>query len=354
MSQKKPRVFVVMCFDQRLQEIYHMVVQPVLEERHIECVRADEICKLGVVVEQIRDEIANADLVLCDLTFENPNVFYELGIAHAANKKTVLISQTVSAIPFDVSHYRVIPYADTKQGLLNLRLQLVKALAEVSPGQASHQPSENGAATQEFAIEEIEIQRSALYTTNPEFIRYAVRYLGQVKDELSYGRIEQIAQTNYSPADLVRDALTALRSIDDSRALAAILESAKYHSHYLVREHAVKLLGIYPQDTDLGTILSRDEPFSLLEAVQQLLRDGSWGVRQSVCQVLGRWGDPRATASLLGAQADSEPPVVSAAQDALRNLRNHYHKDSNKARQQAKSSKKAGDSENLSVSVAHS
>ncbi len=134
----KPKSFVAMCFDSRLQSIYQKVVRPVLEGHGFTCVRGDEILVPGVVVDQVRDEINSASLVFCDLSFQNPNVFYELGVAHTLDKPTLLISQSASGIPFDVAHLRVIPYEDSKIGLLDLREQLVKALNKIAPIHVCH------------------------------------------------------------------------------------------------------------------------------------------------------------------------------------------------------------------------
>lgn len=68
----KPIAFVAMCFDGRLQHVYHKVVKPVLENHEFSCVRADEIGDVGVIMDQIRDAIKKAELIICDLTFENP------------------------------------------------------------------------------------------------------------------------------------------------------------------------------------------------------------------------------------------------------------------------------------------
>jgi hypothetical protein len=91
-----------MCFDTRLHHVYQKVVKPVLG-KWLECIRADEVCSIGVVIEEIRDQIEKANLILCDLTFDNPNVFYEIGFSHALNKPTIMISQNPANIPFDAS-----------------------------------------------------------------------------------------------------------------------------------------------------------------------------------------------------------------------------------------------------------
>jgi hypothetical protein len=54
--------------------------------------------------------IATADLVVADLTGANPNVYYELGVAHALRRRVVLLTQSIDQLPFDLRSYRVISY----------------------------------------------------------------------------------------------------------------------------------------------------------------------------------------------------------------------------------------------------
>ena len=72
--------------------------------------RADELFTTGSIVEQIWDQITKAALLLADLSGKNANVFYELGLAHAARKPVVFTSSNVEDVPFDLRHLRVIIY----------------------------------------------------------------------------------------------------------------------------------------------------------------------------------------------------------------------------------------------------
>ena len=93
-------------FDRYYQEIY----APAIRDAGYEPVRADELFTTGSVVEQIWDQIERARLLLADLTGKNPNVFYELGLAHAARKPAVFTAAQVDDVPFDLRHLRVIIY----------------------------------------------------------------------------------------------------------------------------------------------------------------------------------------------------------------------------------------------------
>jgi hypothetical protein len=61
-------------------------------------------------MDQIWSGINAAKVLVAELTSRNPNVFYELGLAHALNKPVVLVSSNEPDVPFDLKHIRVIYY----------------------------------------------------------------------------------------------------------------------------------------------------------------------------------------------------------------------------------------------------
>jgi len=102
--------FVMMPFGQWNDVYYRDVYIPAIKEAGFEPVRGDEIFSSGSVVEQIWEQIDKAKVLLADLTGKNPNVFYELGLAHAARKPVIFTSGSLDDVPFDLRHLRVIIY----------------------------------------------------------------------------------------------------------------------------------------------------------------------------------------------------------------------------------------------------
>lgn len=84
------------------------IVEPALESLNLKVVRADQIDKPGTITKQIIEFLSKAKLVIADLSFNNPNVFYELAIRHAFRLPTVQIVRRGDKIPFDVSNSRTI------------------------------------------------------------------------------------------------------------------------------------------------------------------------------------------------------------------------------------------------------
>ena len=114
---KEPRVrefldtcFVMMPFGEWFDRYYQEIYVPAIKEAGFEPVRADELFTTGSVVEQIWEQIEKAKLLLADLSGKNPNVFYELGLAHAARKPVVFTAGQLDDVPFDLRHLRVIIY----------------------------------------------------------------------------------------------------------------------------------------------------------------------------------------------------------------------------------------------------
>jgi hypothetical protein len=114
---KEPRVrefldtcFVMMPFGYWFDRYYKEIYVPAIKEAGFEPVRADELFTTGSVVEQVWEQIEKAKLLLADLSGKNANVFYELGLAHAARKPVVFTSAQVDDVPFDLRHLRVIIY----------------------------------------------------------------------------------------------------------------------------------------------------------------------------------------------------------------------------------------------------
>ena len=79
--------FVLMPFEPKYREVYDEVYKPVCSANDLDCWRVDEISRPGSITRDIVEGIIDAEVVIADLTSQNPNVFYELGIAHSVGNK---------------------------------------------------------------------------------------------------------------------------------------------------------------------------------------------------------------------------------------------------------------------------
>lgn len=114
----RPRVFVIMPFAEPFDTLYRDVIKPEAESLEFEIVRVDEIHGPGIILDDIRRQIEAAHVVVAEISRPNPNVFYELGYAHALGKPSVLLvrREQGNAMPFDVRGFRAIFYDDTIGG----------------------------------------------------------------------------------------------------------------------------------------------------------------------------------------------------------------------------------------------
>ena len=111
------RAFVIMQFSTPYNELYLEVVRPVCEEFGTEAVRADETYGPGLIIADVVRQIDEANFIIADITPENPNVYYEVGYAHARGKPTILIAdRAIEKLPFDLSPFRTLFYENSIDG----------------------------------------------------------------------------------------------------------------------------------------------------------------------------------------------------------------------------------------------
>jgi hypothetical protein len=128
LSVKQGRCFVVMGFGTKtdyatgrkldLNKSYRLLIKPVVEEKGLDCIRADEIRHSGTIDVPMYNELLNADVVIADLSTANVNAFYELGIRHALRPQTtIVISEDKLAYPFDLNHIKITSYTHLGEGI---------------------------------------------------------------------------------------------------------------------------------------------------------------------------------------------------------------------------------------------
>lgn len=92
------------------------------------CQRADEIWDHDEVIQDVFSLIYRSRIVVCDFTTQNPNVFYEAGIAHTLGRHVIPITQDINALPFDLRHRRALLYSADEAGLIELQTRIATRL----------------------------------------------------------------------------------------------------------------------------------------------------------------------------------------------------------------------------------
>lgn len=120
-TKPKKFCFVLMPFTDDFEDIYKLGIKQSCEDAGAYCERVDEQIFTESILERVYNQISKADFIVADMTDRNPNVFYEVGYAHALGKRTILLTQNVDDIPFDLKHYPHIVY---NKGISKLKVDL--------------------------------------------------------------------------------------------------------------------------------------------------------------------------------------------------------------------------------------
>lgn len=123
--------FVLMPFAQEMKPIYDDHIRKVADSVGLDCQTAADIFGPTQIIEDIWEKINRARILIADLTGKNPNVFYEVGIAHTVGKDVLLITQNMEDVPFDLRHLRHIQYEYTPRGMQLFESKLKATLLNV-------------------------------------------------------------------------------------------------------------------------------------------------------------------------------------------------------------------------------
>ena len=105
-------VMVLMPFADTLRDHYELGIKPAVVRAGCRCIRVDEEFILDDVVSQMRRLIAEADILVAEVSQPNPNVYYEVGYAHGLGKDVLFLADRAEGLPFDTRGIQHIVYKD--------------------------------------------------------------------------------------------------------------------------------------------------------------------------------------------------------------------------------------------------
>ena len=120
-------VAVMMPFSAEFNAVYE-ALRKAATDADMQCQRVDDIWDNDHIIQDVVDLVCNAGVVICDLTGRNPNVFYEMGMAHTIGKDVIMLTQSAADVPFDVHGIRYINYLKNGEGLEALSRDVMKRL----------------------------------------------------------------------------------------------------------------------------------------------------------------------------------------------------------------------------------
>jgi hypothetical protein len=124
-------VSAMMPFHPGFDRVYE-ALQGVAGAAGLRCRRADDMWENPAVMQDVVSLIDRSRVVIADCTGRNPNVFYEIGIAHTLGREVILITQNEADIPFDLRHLRYVQYLNNGEGLAALSDGLRPRLADLA------------------------------------------------------------------------------------------------------------------------------------------------------------------------------------------------------------------------------
>jgi transcriptional regulator with XRE-family HTH domain len=163
------------------KEVLDYIIKPAVSNSgyKLKVLRADEIEKPGSFIKDILRSLLDSFVVIADLTNQNPNVFYELGVRHSLSPRTILIAQDMEFVPSDLREYRVIIYERSFEGAIKFSERLSKYLKQIfdDPDQSDSPvldrlPNRIGSNINslEKGLAELKEQVSTVLSPNPEQI----------------------------------------------------------------------------------------------------------------------------------------------------------------------------------------
>lgn len=134
-----PKCFVIQPFDKgKYDKRYSDVFEKAIRAAGFEPYRVDRDPAVEIPIDQIEEQIRDADICLAEISTDNPNVWFELGFAVAVGKSVVMVSCTTERtgkFPFDVQHRRVITYeSDSPKDFSALGKKITEQLSARSKG----------------------------------------------------------------------------------------------------------------------------------------------------------------------------------------------------------------------------
>lgn len=123
----KDYVFVLTPFHNEFNEFYD-TVKSICEKADIRCIRGDEQNFKGDIFPHVLKSLIQAKVIVANLEGRNPNVMYELGLAHALDKTTILVSKLINDLPVDIKSKRIVTYEDFSDLENILPVELLKAM----------------------------------------------------------------------------------------------------------------------------------------------------------------------------------------------------------------------------------
>jgi hypothetical protein len=127
-------IFVLMPFTAELKTVFDDHIRKTAMQLNLTIQKADDMLGSRDIMHDIWQNICNSRLVIADCTGRNPNVFYEIGVAHCVGTPVLLITQRPDDVPFDLRAIRYLSYEYTPRGMAAFESALATSIESMIAG----------------------------------------------------------------------------------------------------------------------------------------------------------------------------------------------------------------------------
>lgn len=135
-KNEKESCFVIMSFNKKYKKVYDNFIKPLIQSRlGLQCIRVDERPSSKMtIIDNIKSNIRQCRFVLADISQGKPNVYYEIGYAHALNKSVIFIkNKQLGKLPLDINSWNVIVYDSDSTNNKEMYEQIINMVQQDFP-----------------------------------------------------------------------------------------------------------------------------------------------------------------------------------------------------------------------------
>lgn len=122
--------FVLLPHNDEHQQIYDFAIKPAMLENKLDVLKADDIFQPGAILAQVWEAIRTAEVIIADISGQNPNVIMELGLCYGVQRLPIQLVRDPDELPFNLRSLRYIQYDTTPSGIAKLKRDLSTVVAE--------------------------------------------------------------------------------------------------------------------------------------------------------------------------------------------------------------------------------
>jgi hypothetical protein len=237
----QPLCFVAMPFGQKdigggrtvdFDVIWKTLIEPAVREAGLKPIRADEEQAGGIIHKPMFERLLLCEFAIADLTMTNANVYYEVGVRHAARPSTtLLIASGDMRLPFDVANLRVLPYRLGADGLPAQAAEDSKAIAAMLKSYRTRREKDSPLYQLVDGISPLQVA-----SDKTDVFREQVEYAEKIKSELAQIRKtkqpaaltamrESLGDLGMVEAGVAIDLMLSFRALGDWAGMIATIEA---------------------------------------------------------------------------------------------------------------------------------